>query len=190
MYTEALTLTRAADTEGPEARLLRRIAIGDRHAMDGFYKLYQAKVYRFAMARLNDPAAAADILNEVMLKIWKDACQFRAEAAVQTWVLGIAYYKTMDQLRLQYRHAADELDPEMTDHAIEDHATVMERVDDAYRVQQAMASLSDVHRTALHLVFFEDLSYAAIAQVMQCPENTVKTRVFHAKQMMKRHLLQ
>jgi RNA polymerase sigma-70 factor (ECF subfamily) len=103
-------------------------------------------------------------------------------------LLGIAYHKTVDLMRSRQRHEADELDPALPDEEATDMALVLQRMEDIGRVQEALAQLKPMQRCVLHLAFYEDLPYAEIAGVLECPEGTVKTRVFHAKQALKRLL--
>ncbi len=172
----------------PDRALLVEIARGSQPAMEQFYRRYGARIYRFALARLNDPLAADDIVNDVMLKVWTDAGRFRADAQVSTWVLGIAYHRAMDLLRVKYRQSGEPLDEQLQDSGEPELSTVLVAAEDAQRVQRALQRLSDVHRTVLHLAFFEDLGYDRIAEILGVPEGTVKSRVFHAKQVLKRHL--
>lgn len=188
MHAQAIAAGRGFEDADPAAVLLRHIALGDRGAMDRFYRMFQDNVFRLALSRLNDFAAASDVLNETMLKVWLEAKRFRGESGVLSWVLGIAFNKSMDQLRGRYRHQAEELDPAMPEVDATDMALVLERMDDMARVQAAMTHLTVIQRTALHLAFFEDLTYADMARVLGCPEGTVKTRLFHAKQALKRLL--
>lgn len=178
------------EDEDPATRLLRRIARQDRQAMSEFYTRFQESVFRFALSRTGDASLAGEVLNDTMLCVWLDAGRFRGDARPLTWVLGIAFRKSMDQMRRLLRHPAEALDEDLRDEgASVDLSEVLQRMDDVQRVQSAIAKLGEAHRVALHLAFFEDLPYAEIATVLGCPEGTVKTRVFHAKQMLKRLLL-
>jgi RNA polymerase sigma-70 factor (ECF subfamily) len=123
-----------------------------------------------------------------MLQVWHDASRYRGESSVLTWVLGIAFHKSMDRLRTTCRHEADSLDPAMPDDGAIDVDVVLERMDDIRRVRDAISKLSVIQRTALHLAFHDELQYSQMAKVLGCPEGTVKTRVFHAKQALKRLL--
>lgn len=188
MASDSFTIDAAFADADPAALLLRRIAGRDRQALDQLYGLFQESVYRFALARLNDQAAASDVLNETMLEVWQAADRFRGDSKARTWILGIAFHKTMDLMRTRYRHETEELDPAMPDTDATDMALVLQRMEDIGRVQDALACLSQTQRSVLHLAFYEDLPYAEIARVLECPEGTVKTRVFHAKQVLKRLL--
>lgn len=190
MVGQGLAIGAETSDDAQAQSLIRRMATGDRRAMDQFYGRFQENVYRFALSRLNDPAAASDVLNETMLKVWQEAERFRGEARVLTWVLGICFHKTMDQMRSRYRHEGSELDPAMPDESEVEMSQVLSRMEDIGRVQEAVTRLSPVQRSVLHLAFYEDLPYAEIARVLECPEATVKTRVFHAKRALKSLLVQ
>lgn len=168
--------------------LLQTIAQGSEPALRGFYNAHHGRVYAFALKRLKNPAEAADVLNEVMLEVWRSASRYEGRSKVTTWLLGIANHKVIDTLRKRGRHSAEELDFEPID---ENQSTVLDALagaEDAGRVRECIAQLSDAHRAVVHLAFFEDLSYGEIAQVADIPEGTVKTRMYHAKQLLKRCL--
>lgn len=177
-------------TETEAQALLGRIAAGQEAALAEFYQVHQARVFRYAQSKLNDSFAAADILNEVMLEVWKSAGRFEGRAKVSTWLLGIAHHKVVDYFRREKRHQADELDESLED---ESPGVQLEQLlaglQDTLLVRDCMARLSADHREVLHLAFFEDLNYAEIAEITQVPEGTVKSRVFHAKNLLKQQLI-
>lgn len=142
-------------------------------------------MYRYARSRLNDPFAAADVVNDVMLEIWKNAASFAGRSAVSTWVLGIARHKIIDHGRRERRHAADALDVEPADEDSPAVADAISGLEDARRLERCLERLSAAHREAVHLAFFEQLSYGEIGALVGSPEGTIKTRIFHAKQALK-----
>lgn len=169
--------------------LLARIADGSEAALQEFYKSHQARVYGFALKRLNNPADAADVLNDVMLEVWRDAGRFEGRSSPLTWVLGIAYHKVSDILRRRGHGApSGELDKEPLDEKTPTAIEVLAGLEDAEQVRRCLGQLSDAHRVVVHLAFFHDLSYPEIAVIVDCPVGTVKTRMFHAKQVLKRCL--
>jgi RNA polymerase sigma-70 factor (ECF subfamily) len=180
------------DTDQQARTLLLRIAAGHEPSLVSFYGIFEPTVYRFALSRLNDSHAASDILNEVMMEVWKSAERFKGQSRVSTWLLGITYHKVIDYIRKQARHKAEELDENMTekmvDHSDIDLAQVIEGAQDAKAVQQCVQGLPDNHREVIHLAFFEDLGYEEIATIVDCPQGTVKSRVYHAKSMLKKCL--
>ncbi|MDN5939958.1 MAG: sigma-70 family RNA polymerase sigma factor [Salinisphaera sp.] len=173
-----------------DEELLARIGRGDEAALRRFYDRHQARVYRYAKSRLNDPFAAGDILNEVMLEVWRRAMTFAGRSKVTTWVLGIAHHKVIDHLRRESRHTAETFDEATPDDQAPSAADAIAGLQEAGRLRACMEELTAVQREVMHLAFFEGLSYPEIARIAGCPEGTVKTRVFHAKQALKRCLAQ
>lgn len=171
-----------------EKRLLERIAAGSREAMADFYRQFESKVYAFALRKLNDPHACADIVNEVMMAVWQGAGGFQANAKVSTWVLGITHNKVIDRIRKNVRNQSEQLDETMADTDTIAAADLVARAQDAERLNECMERLSEAHREVVHLAFFEDLTYGEIANIVGCPEGTVKTRMLHAKQNLQRCL--
>lgn len=167
--------------------LLTRIAGGDQAALLAFYETFHARVYAFALKRLNNAADAADVLNEVMLEVWRRAAGFEGRSKASTWVLGIAHHKVIDILRRRRTNLVDD----DIDDVPSDDANAMETLagaNDATMVRRCLELLSDAHRLVVHLAFFDDLSYPEIAEIANCPLGTVKTRMHHAKRQLKRCL--
>jgi RNA polymerase sigma-70 factor, ECF subfamily len=188
----AVNLSQAADRPKPAAdidgeALLRRIAAGEEAAMAEFYKAYENSIYRFILSRMNDPFEAADILNEVMLEVWRGAGRFQGRSTVKSWIFGIARHKTLDRLRSRQRNAAragEEPSEDIPDTDAVDPAEAIAATQNAGFVKHCLERMSAAHREVLHLTFFEDLTYGQIAEIAGCPEGTVKTRMFHAKRAM------
>lgn len=168
-----------------EKDLLKRIAQGSEEALEIFYDAYEQAVYSFALSRLHNEFEAAECLNEVMMEVWKGAHRFEGRSKVKTWLLGITNFKVIDRLRKRGRQAADSLEESTL---VDDNCTVADAIaglEDAHQVKICIEKLSDPHRQVIHLTFFEGLSYPEIAEIVDCPEGTVKTRMFHAKQKLK-----
>ena len=181
-----------SDQEQQSIDLLQKIAEGQQSALEAFYQLYEPRVYRYALSRLNDSFEAADTLNEVMMEVWKYAQRFEGRSKVSTWLLGITHHKVYDRLRKRKKtNLQDDID-DFSNQLVDDNEIHMEQViagaDDAKMIQNCMNKLSSNHREVIHLAFYEDLHYQEIAEVSSCPEGTVKTRVFHAKQALKKCL--
>lgn len=172
-----------------DAELLKKIGAGDEQAFADFYRLYEKRLHRFIHLKLNDFHEASDILNETFLEVWRKANTFQGRSKVLTWVFGIAYYKTMDRLRKNKPMLIDEDNfPEIVDESPDAMACILSDERGAH-VKHCLETLKAPHRAVMELAFFEDMAYGEIAKIVDCPENTVKTRMFHAKQAMK-HCLQ
>lgn len=170
----------------PHASLLEQIAAASEQAMEEFYRLYQSSVYAFALRRLNEPADAADVLNETMLEVWRHASRYQGRARVKTWLLGIANHKVMDRLRQRARHPETSEVTEIVDDESPTPDINLAGNEYAEYVRRCLEKLQDSHRQVVHLAFYQELSYPEIASILDCPEGTVKTRMFHARQLLKR----
>ena len=184
------TAASAHDTGGDDAKaLIAAIARGDEKALADFYRQYHGQVQAFALKRLGDPVAAAEVVNEVMLEVWRHADRFQGRSRAMTWVLGIAHHKVLDQLRRRGRDAGNEtLDEQLADEDSSTGFSLLAALQDARAVRHCLDKLSDAHRTVVHLAFFEDLAYPEIARIVECPVGTVKTRMLHARKALRRCL--
>jgi len=168
--------------------LLTHIASGQESSLTALYHMMEQPVYRFAMARLRDPHAAAEVLTETMIDVWRHADRFAGRSKVTTWIFGIARYKILDVLRAKGKHPDEELDDEMED----DHAPTafdwVAALEDSQALKRCLDGLPDVHREVVHFTFFQDMHYQEIAEIMKCPTGTIKSRMFHDRQLLRRCL--
>jgi RNA polymerase sigma-70 factor, ECF subfamily len=168
--------------------LLKRVSKGDETAFADFYNLFEKRLYLFIKSKLNDSFEAADILNETFLEVWRKAETFEGRSKVSTWLFGIAYYKTVDRMRKRTDIPMDSDNfPETADDSPDAMACLL-TAEKSDHIKFCLDTLKAVQRAVMQLAFFEDLPYSEIALIVDCPENTVKTRMFHAKQAMKRCL--
>lgn len=170
-----------------QAQLMRQIADGDRTALAALYRALEKPVYRFILSRLNDPHESSDILHDVFIEVWRSASRFEGRSKVQTWIFGIAYRKVIDRHRKAGRTNVTDTPPEVIDDS-NSAETCMVASQDAAQVRHCMDALSEEHRSAIALAFWEDMSYREIAKVCDTAEGTIKTRIFHAKKLLMRCL--
>jgi RNA polymerase sigma-70 factor (ECF subfamily) len=178
MVVEALTPEQ-------QVRLLEAVGAGSERALREFYEIYHRRVYAFALSRLKDSTDAADVLNDVMFEVWRNARRFEGRSKVLTWVFGITYHKVIDRLRARGQRTFEEVDPQMADEDTPTAFDVVVKAGDAVIVRRCVDALPATHRAVVHLAFFEDLPYGEIARIVDCPEGTVKTRMLRAKQLLK-----
>ncbi|MEL6204907.1 MAG: RNA polymerase sigma factor [Pseudomonadota bacterium] len=151
--------------------------------MSGLYRELERPLYRFIQSRLNDPHEAADLLHDVFMEVWRSAGRFEGKSKVTTWVFGIAWRRVVDRQR---RFAKVDLPgdlPEEADESSDTEGAVLAGQEAAH-VRHCLGELSEEHRAAVQLAFFEDMGYRDIAGVMRVPEGTIKTRIFHAKKLL------
>jgi RNA polymerase sigma-70 factor (ECF subfamily) len=167
-------------------QLLVRIGKQDQAAFEELYKAFSRRVYAYALNMLKDHVRAEEVLVDTMHQIWRNPAQFRGDSQFSTWLIGIARNKALMVFRGQrpdedHAELEDIAETEAADDAEEGFAQLAQR-QRADGVRHCMDKLSDEHRECMHLVFYEGYSLAEIAAVQRCPENTVKTRLFHARQ--------
>ncbi len=167
-------------------QLLVRIGKQDQAAFEELYKAFSRRVYAYALNMLKDHVRAEEVLVDTMHQIWRNPAQFRGDSQFSTWLIGIARNKALMVFRGQrpdedHADLDDIAETEAADDAEEGFAQLAQR-QRADGVRHCMDKLSDEHRECMHLVFYEGYSLAEVAAVQRCPENTVKTRLFHARQ--------
>ncbi len=165
--------------EGKELALLDRIRRGDRGAFSELYRLYHPRLYGYLRRLLPNPATVEEVLDDVMLVVWQDARKFRGDAAVSTWVIGIAYRKALTAIRAERRYQAP------LDHSADVSAVAGVSSHHDEWIRAALMQLSPDHRQVVELTYFGGFSYQEIAKIVRCPANTVKTRMFHARRRLK-----
>jgi RNA polymerase sigma-70 factor (ECF subfamily) len=161
--------------------LIGRIANGDRLAMQVLFARHHVRVYRFVLRLVRNEAAAEDLISEVFLDVWRQAGRFEGRAAVSTWLLAIARFKSLSALR---RKPEQELDEE-TAAAIEDPSdtpdVTLEKKEKGEVIRQCLTSLSAEHREVVDLVYYHEKSVEEVAEIVGIPAATVKTRMFYAR---------
>lgn len=167
--------------------LITKVADGDKAAMRKLYETHAAAVWRFVSVRSRDQFEVADVVQETMLCVWRDAASYKGQGSVRSWILTLARNKAVDHVRKQAN--TDVCEPDERIATDEPHADdVIAAIEDAHRLNACVEKLPPQQRAVIHLAFFEDLSYAEISAIEGIPEGTVKTRVFHAKKSLMRHL--
>jgi RNA polymerase sigma-70 factor, ECF subfamily len=165
--------------EHRERELLERIGARDREAMREFYLLYRYRLARFLRRMTRRHELIDEMINETLVVVWEKAGDFRGDSRVSTWIMGIAYRRGSNLLRSECRAEERMVLPTTEDQYLQD--PVAEQSDLAGLLERAMESLSPDHRAVLELTYDLGHSCREIAAIMGCPVNTVKTRMFHAR---------
>lgn len=168
-----------------DEELLAQVADGDEAALEQLYRRFAPRIAGFLRKRLNEEAAIDDVLNTVMLEVWKSAGRYEGRSSAAGFILSIARHRGIDQVRRGGGREFEEVSETMQDETATHPQAILEAAGDAGRLRACLEQLSSTQREAVHLAFFEDLPYDEIADVMSCPTGTVKTRVYHAKRALK-----
>jgi len=166
-----------------ERDLLRRIGDGDRDAFRDLYLRYHRRLARFLARVTRGREDAEEIINDTLWIVWKQARQFRNASRVSTWILGIAYRQALKSIRRAAAHARLLAREQPVDHDFgrdEFDASLDRRA-----LEHALQQLPTEQRMVLEFAYYLELSCEEIGEVMQCPVNTVKTRMFHARRKLR-----
>lgn len=167
-----------------ERELLERVSCKDLAAFERLYRLYQPRLARFLTTLLKRPQLIEEVLDDTMMVVWQTAGNFRGSSKPSTWVFAIAYRKAQ-KAKARWPDPVEE--PEFDNRVSEDPLPDEEFHHDQLRaaLMKAMDQLSVDHRAVVDLTYFHGLGYREIAQIVDCPVDTVKTRMFHARRRLK-----
>jgi RNA polymerase sigma-70 factor, ECF subfamily len=171
---------KAQHNDSSDAALIAKVATGNRLAMQVLFARHHARVYRFIFRLLGSEAAAEDLTSEVFLGVWRHAHRFEARSSVTTWLLAIARYKALAELRRRPELACDEAAAQTSDPADDPEATFAIKHRGEI-VRDCLGRLSRRHREVIDLVYYHGKSVQEAAAILGIPGNTVKTRMFHAR---------
>lgn len=169
-----------ARTPAGEACLLGRVAGGDRLAFEALYRAYFPRLGRFLQRMTRSTQLIEEVVNDTMLVVWRRADTFNGSSKVSTWVFAIAYRRACKALQA-LDEPVDALEDDREGLASDRPEWQFERLRLAQAVDGALAALPLAQRTAFQLAFYHDMSYIEIAEIMDSPVNTTKTRLFHAR---------
>jgi len=180
--------TVAAGRDPDDAALLCRIARGDESAMAAFYREHGRVVLAQVLLVTGERALAEEITQDTMLAVWRGAGSFRGESSVRSWVIAIARRQTRDRLRTRrLRVVEDTFLADQPGSGPGPEATALDRAELA-AVTTAIRELATSHREVLGLAFGSGLSLPEVADVLEIPVGTVKSRLFAARAALSRML--
>lgn len=160
---------------------MRKVAAGDKEAFHGLYETTHEKVYYY-LVRLVGPDMAEDMLVETFLQVWKSSSSFQGKSKASTWIISIARNLALKNISKNNRYQPYE----NLDHLVEVESNSVtsndiESKDRKKVLNEAISQLGKKHQEVLDLFFYHQLSYSEIAEIIDISINTVKTRIFYAK---------
>lgn len=177
---------RSDDGSAHEAALLQRIAGGDHAAFETLYRGYFPRLTRFLQRVMRRPHAVEEVLNDAMLVVWHKAGTFNGQSKVSTWIFAIAYHKALKAIKRF--DEPQEMDEEAFDETQPGPETQMMQRQRCAVLLQQLGRMSAEHRAVIELTYYHGCAYREIAQIMNCPVDTVKTRMFHARRRLRQFL--
>ena len=174
-----------------DQQLVERVQRGDKRAFDLLVLKYQHKILSLVMRFVRDTHEAQDVAQEAFIKAYRALPNFRGESAFYTWLYRIAINTAKNQLASRARRPR-EVDASVEEAEFYDGEHGLKDIDSPERlllrdeieatVNQSISQLPEDLRMALTLREFDGLSYEDIAEVMQCPVGTVRSRIFRARE--------
>ncbi len=196
----AIPLDQALGQSSEEQALVAELCAGSEDAFAYLMTLYRNPIYNLAYHILGNDSDAADVLQNVMVKIVRGIRQFHGESSLKTWVLRIAFHEASNFRRSWFRRrrretcSLDDASPESASVAETIAGTgetpyeALELSERREQVQRALRSLSEPYRTAVVLREMEGLTYEEVAAVLGVAEGTVKSRLMRGREMLRRKL--
>jgi RNA polymerase sigma-70 factor (ECF subfamily) len=175
-----LTTNRGSEDE-EHLKLLQRVAAKDRIAFERLYAQFYPKLTRYLSRMMRRPDMVEEVVSDTLFVVWEKAATFQGRSKVSTWITGISYLKgikALDKLKTMPEQNADD---------IYEHETIAEKRDLINKIgldewmKSGLDRISADQRSVVELTYFAGHSYQEIADIMGCPVNTVKTRMFHAR---------
>lgn len=170
------------------------VAKQDKRAFEVLYKRYYHRIAQFAVRVVRQADIAEEVVNDTMFAIWRSAAAFEGRSNVSTWLLGIAYRRALKTLQRNRKHQNVDSDTEALDRqqntrpdANPEDVSAVDKLQNV--LHKGIEKLSDDHRIAMQMTAM-GYSYGEIAEIVDCPHNTVKTRVFHARRQLRGFLAQ
>jgi len=175
-FARGWTEDRAADQAA-----LARMARGEGEAVADLYDRHARPIYSLALRILGDVTDAEDVVQEVFSQAWRQASRYSAaRGAVAAWLLTLARSRAIDRLRAKRARPAELTDERMADQLVDAGPAVDSMLlssEQVSRVRTALDELPLLQRAALELAYFEGLTHAEIADRLEQPLGTVKTRI-------------
>jgi RNA polymerase sigma-70 factor, ECF subfamily len=171
----------AAREDSSDEALVKRIARGDKLAMQALFARHRTSIYRWLVRFVSDTTLAEDLLSEVFLDVWRQANRFEGRSSVSTWLISIARFKALSARRRRIDAELDEkIEATVADPA-DGPETALQKKDRGELLRLALARLSPEHQEIIELVYYHDQSVDECAEILGIPSATVKTRMFYAR---------
>ena len=182
-----------------DSEFLAELREGSQRAFASLVATYERPVYSFVFRLLDDPADAADVTQEVFIKVFRNIGEFRGECGLKTWIYRIAVNEASNLRRWFFRHRRNELpldervegSPALADVLPDDQESQYDlvlRYERIRAVETALSQMKESFRVAVVLRDIEGLSYEEIAEILQISLGTVKSRILRGRGALKQKL--
>jgi RNA polymerase sigma-70 factor (ECF subfamily) len=170
--------------------LIIEIQGGSLDALGVIYDRHRRLVYRTALAICNDPEAAADLLQDVFLRLHRFADRVDPDRPLEPWLYRVTANQSYTWVKRHQRwtHPLEEIAEWLSTGVKNSPQYITEQGDESRMIQAAIAKLSLSQRVVVVMYYINDLSLHEIAEVLEIPEGTVKSRLHYGRNALKHHL--
>lgn len=193
-------LASAIAARAEEASVVAELKAGSEDAYAWLIAHYHQPIYSLVYRTLNDPSDAADVTQEVFLKVFRGMRYFNGDASLKTWIYRIAIHEASNQRRWWFRHKSRErslepVSPEegrgLEETLVDDGPSPFEAMSSEEireRVELGLQQVPEPYRTTVILRDIEEFSYEEIADILQVSLGTVKSRLMRGRDALKKRL--
>jgi RNA polymerase sigma-70 factor (ECF subfamily) len=167
--------------------LLNQIALGDNKAVEKLYRHYQASLFAFIRLRVRDDSAAEEILNDTFMIAIQKPEQYTGDSTYKTWLCGIAKNVCGTWMRKQQsgiNKSTVDVEEEIFENLADPNWGILEQIETRERdeiMRECIDALPETHREAFYWTWFEEESMESVAERLDCPVGTIKSRLFNAR---------
>lgn len=176
--------------DGNDAELVKRIAAGETLALEALYGRYHVRLFRFLLRLVRNEAIAEELTNETFMEVWRTANRFEGKSAASTWMFAIGRNKAISLLRKRTELELDEEKSAEIEDSDDTPEVAAQKGDKASAIRLCMDKLTDEHREVIDLVYYHEKTIREVSEIAGIPENTVKTRMFHARKKLSEYLME
>ena len=193
-------LERTTTVDAHESVFVLRLQANEDAAYDELVRTYHTSIFHVAYRMLGDSGEAADVVQDIFVKVFRNIRGFRGDSALRTWIFKVAFSEILNRLRWwkrRYRYSTVSLDEDRGSDTPKIHLRdtqpsphqALESKEQEAAIQRALSRLSGDHRSILILRDIEGFSYTEIADVLGISVGTVKSRLARARADMKKALI-
>lgn len=175
-----------------DASLLGRVVRGDLSALELLFARYQRPIYQLALGIARDAETAEEVLQDTFYRLYTNAAKLDATLPLMPWLYRVAANLAYNQARrrMRWNESFHTLAERLLDPDLRSPEYVAERRELQEIVHATLEELSSSHRAVLVLHYLHDYSIIEIAGILDCPEGTVKSRLHHARKILKERIQQ
>lgn len=177
-------------TESADLELILQLQKGDLQALGGLYDRHRNLVYRTALGITGDTEAAADLLHDTFLRLYRFGHRIDPSRPIEPWLYRMAANMayTWIKRRGRWMHALREMAEKLSRESQTSPAQQVERNEAWAEVRKALQKISPEKRVVVVLYYLNDLSINEIAEILELPSGTVKSRLHYGRQALREHL--